>query len=77
MREELETRLASLRAEFTKGQEMLRDAERQQAQLSETLIRISGAIQILEELLGPVPYSENGSVPVVDPADRPAVSPVT
>jgi hypothetical protein len=63
MREELETRLASLRVEFAKGQEMLRDAERQQAELGETLIRISGAIQILEELLAPVQHVENGSVP--------------
>jgi predicted nuclease with TOPRIM domain len=63
MREELEARLESLQTEFTKGQAMLQEAERHQAQLSETLIRISGAIQVLDELLASPPYSENGATP--------------
>ena len=52
MQEQMEARLASLKEEFEKGQGMLRDAELQRAQLAETLVRISGAIQVLEELLG-------------------------
>jgi len=51
MREQLQTRLAELKHEFETGQTKLKDLERQQAYLSETLLRISGAIQVLEELL--------------------------
>jgi hypothetical protein len=63
MREELEARLARLREEFTTGEAMLREAERRQAQLGETLLRISGAIQVLEELLGAPQHAEDGSQP--------------
>jgi len=52
MEEQLRARLAQLDEEFEKGQEMLRDAELQQRQLTETLLRISGARQVLLELLG-------------------------
>ncbi len=51
MREQLQTRLAELRREFETGQTKLKELEQQQAYLRETLLRISGAIQILEELL--------------------------
>ena len=47
MRTQLEGRLAQLKAEFDQGQKMLADLETQQA----NLMRISGAIQVLEELL--------------------------
>lgn len=52
MKEQLERRLQGLKAEFQAGQKMLADLEAQQANLRETLLRISGAIQVLEELLG-------------------------
>jgi hypothetical protein len=51
MRERLEERLKALRAEFESGQHMLEDLEARQAKLRETMLRISGAIQVLEELL--------------------------
>ncbi len=51
MQEELERRLDELKKEFEAGQTRLRDLEMQQAHLRETLLRISGAIQVLEELL--------------------------
>ena len=50
--EKLEKRLSSLRVEFESGQKMLADLEAKQASLRETLLRISGAIQVLEEGLG-------------------------
>ena len=50
MREQVTKRLAELRAEFESGQARLREVERQVAYLRETLLRISGAIQVLEEL---------------------------
>lgn len=58
MREELQNRLEVLRKEFEAGQVRLRDLEMQEARLRETLLRISGAIQVLEELLQP-----DGSAP--------------
>lgn len=52
MREQLEQRLAVLKSEYETGQRMLGELEARQAQLRETLLRISGAIQVLEEELG-------------------------
>jgi predicted nuclease with TOPRIM domain len=51
MRDELQARLELLRKEWETGGTRLRELERQQAQLSETMLRISGAIQVLEELV--------------------------
>jgi hypothetical protein len=51
MREQLERRLAELQAEFDAGQNMMSELEARQKQLRETLLRISGAIQVLEEEL--------------------------
>ena len=51
MREQLEARLTELEQEFQVGEQQLRDIDLQQARLRETLLRISGAIQVLHELL--------------------------
>ena len=51
MREKLEKRLAELKAEFASGQKVLADLEAKQANVRETLLRIQGAIQVLEEEL--------------------------
>jgi hypothetical protein len=51
MKEQLEHRLAALKAEFETGQRMLAELESKQAELKNTLIRISGAVQVLEEEL--------------------------
>lgn len=53
MRTRLEARLAELRAEFESGQTRLGELEAQARSLRETLLRISGAIQVLEEELDP------------------------
>jgi predicted nuclease with TOPRIM domain len=45
-------RLEKLRAEFARGQEKLSQLEAEAAQLRQTMLRISGAIQVLEEELG-------------------------
>ncbi|WP_440948564.1 hypothetical protein ACSAZL_10245 [Methanosarcina sp. T3] len=50
MKQQLEQRLQELRAEFESGQKMLADLESKQANLRDTMLRISGAIQVLEEL---------------------------
>lgn len=44
-------RLAMLRQDYQTGANRLRDIAREQSELQETLLRISGAIQVLEELL--------------------------
>ena len=51
MKTQLEQRLAELKAEYEAGQKMLADLESRQQNLQETLTRISGAIQVLEEEL--------------------------
>jgi uncharacterized coiled-coil protein SlyX len=52
MRKKLEQRLTELKAEFGAGQKQLAELETRQANLRDTLLRISGAIQVLEEELG-------------------------
>ncbi len=54
MKEQLEKRLAELKTEFASGQKVMADLETKQANLRDTLLRISGAIQILEEEIGKV-----------------------
>ena len=51
MKEQLVQRLTALKAEFEAGQKMLAELQRQQAELRNTLLRISGAVQVLEEEL--------------------------
>lgn len=51
MREQLEKRLAELKTEFEAGQKMMAELEAKQANLRDTLLRISGAIQAIEEEL--------------------------
>jgi hypothetical protein len=58
MREQLEKRLAALRAEHESGQRALAELEEKQAVLSTTMLRISGAIQVLEEELAALPARE-------------------
>jgi predicted nuclease with TOPRIM domain len=51
MRRQMEERLATLRSDYEKGQTQLRQLELQSSSLRETLLRISGALMVLEELL--------------------------
>jgi predicted nuclease with TOPRIM domain len=48
--EQILSRLISLKKEFEAGQARLRQLETEEAYLREMLLRISGAIQVLEEL---------------------------
>jgi predicted nuclease with TOPRIM domain len=52
VREKLEQRLTELRAEYESGRRALAELEQKQATLRDTVLRISGAIQVLEEELG-------------------------
>jgi predicted nucleic acid-binding Zn-ribbon protein len=51
MKEKLSKRLEELKAELKAGQQMEAELEAKLAHLRTTLLRISGAIQVLEEML--------------------------
>lgn len=58
MREQLQKRLAELKSESEAGQKMLAELEKKRSDLETTLLRISGAIQVVEELM-----AQNGKEP--------------
>ncbi len=58
MKQQLETRLQALKSEYESGQKVLAELEAKKANVQETLLRISGAIQVLEEELSKL---DNGS----------------
>jgi predicted nuclease with TOPRIM domain len=49
--DQLLDRLASLKKEFETGQKRLSELEAEQAYVREAMLRISGAIQVLQELI--------------------------
>jgi predicted nuclease with TOPRIM domain len=51
MEEQLQKRLEELKKDFEIGQARLKELETEQAYVRETMLRISGAIQVLEEAL--------------------------
>jgi predicted nuclease with TOPRIM domain len=51
MKEYLQKRVEELKKEFEAGQARLRELETEQSYVRETLLRISGAVQVLEEVL--------------------------
>lgn len=51
MQEQLQERLEQLKKEFEAGQTRLRQLDTEQSYVRETMLRISGAIQVLEEAL--------------------------
>lgn len=51
MREQLKQRLTGLRSEFEAGEKLIAELASREAKLRESLLRSSGAIQVLEEEL--------------------------
>lgn len=51
----IEQRLAELKQEYEEGQKMMADWESKMGNLEKTMLRISGAVQALEELLEQLP----------------------
>ena len=51
MKEQLQQRLKSLKIEYESGQKVIKELETKQANVRDTLLRIAGAIQVLEEEL--------------------------
>lgn len=51
LEKQLESRLGELRSEFEKGQQKLQELEAEASGLRDMLLRISGAMQVLQEEL--------------------------
>ena len=62
MRDQMAQRLEELKHEYEAGQKMLADLEQKKMNLEQTMLRISGAIQVLEEMLAADP-SAAGQIP--------------
>lgn len=58
MKEQLEKRLQQLKAEFESGQKVLTELDDKRTNVQNTLLRIQGAIQVLEEELAKVNEDE-------------------
>jgi prefoldin subunit 5 len=71
MREQLTARLEQLRQEYEAGQKVLADLAARQREVQQTVLRIEGAMQVLEELLAPA----DGSAPAPPSEPAPAVDP--
>jgi hypothetical protein len=70
----LEQRLKALRDELETGQKMLADVEARRVELQQTILRISGAVQVLEELLAAEPSAVNGLAPAEASASTAALA---
>lgn len=51
MKNTLEQRLAALQSEYESGQKMLAELDAKRATLTQTLLRIEGAMTVLKEVL--------------------------
>ena len=51
MKDQIENRMRELQAEFDSGKKAVVELESKQVNIRNTMLRISGAIQVLEELL--------------------------
>ncbi len=77
MQQQIQSRIEVLKNEFETGQAKLRELEMQQARVRETLLRISGAIQVLEEMLAanqpdghPAPHDTPSATPEAGASDQ-------
>jgi hypothetical protein len=60
LRAQLEERLTALRGELEAGRRLLADLQARQGEVVDTLLRIDGAISVLEEELAAAPQVEPG-----------------
>ena len=66
LRQTAQTRLATLRTELANGRDALTQLEARRTQIADTLLRIEGAVQVLEELCAtpePADPSADGATP--------------
>jgi hypothetical protein len=75
MREEIQARLEALKKELETGQAELQKVEVRRTYLHETTLRISGAVQVLEELLKEEQLAgQNRAAPADDGSPGPQIS---
>jgi predicted nuclease with TOPRIM domain len=60
MKEQIQRRLEELKKEYETGQARLRELETETAYVRETMLRISGAIQVIQEMLNDSNEQEKG-----------------
>ena len=71
MKEQIKQRVEALKTEYESGQKMLTELESQQSSVRNTMLRITGAIQVLEELLAQDEKEDNSpTVEVVQDASE-------
>ena len=63
MKDQIESRIETLKREFEAGESQLRDLDVQRAGVHEAMLRIAGAVQVLEELRDGEAARSNGAVP--------------
>lgn len=68
MQEKIENRLKELREEYASGQKVMAELQNRQADLHQTLLRISGAIQVLEEM------SQSAAPATTESSDQPPLT---
>jgi predicted nuclease with TOPRIM domain len=64
MKEQLEKRLEELKREYETGQGRLHELEAETAYVRETILRITGAIQVLQEMLGEEKQPDEAAEPL-------------
>ena len=69
LREQMQARLEELKKELETGQAQLQQVDMQRTYLHETVLRISGAVQVLEELLREGQAARQNGAPTA-PAER-------
>jgi predicted nuclease with TOPRIM domain len=79
LREQIHTRLETLKSELESGEAELTKVEKHRTYLHETMLRIGGAVQVLEELLAaeqPIEHPEGSDLrkKLAEPAKTRSVS---
>ncbi len=64
MLEQFHRRLAALKAEYKSGQAAMAELDTQRSHLRDTMLRLSGAIQVLEEELTHTEPSSDTAIPL-------------
>ena len=62
MNKKLQVRIEELRSEFDKGSARLSELQAEESQLRETMLRIQGAITVLQEMLVDHPNDQQDSL---------------
>lgn len=69
MNNALQKRLNTLKAEYESGQRMLAELDARRAQLTQTMLRIEGAMQLLNEVLEQEPEATHEADEPLAPAE--------